>query len=142
MASIQVSFDEIKSYMNNPYTQFPFGKDRAFLMTENGMVTFEQVTQIEAKRRQIEELQGILNLHATLTKFGFNNTHGHWTALPESASEVIREALCKHTVVQIIRLLDESERLGVDVTTSKQTLLTFLEGLKTQEPVVADQVVS
>jgi len=99
------------------------------------MITFEQVTKIEALRRQIENLQSSLGSRAHIARFGWRAPNDNWMLVDDDAQLVMREAYCKFTVAKIIKLLDESERLGVDVTVPKTTLLEFLEEIKPKQEV-------
>lgn len=96
-------------------------------------VTFEQVTLIEAKRRDIERLQEALNRQAQIGTFGYRSG-SEWLALDDRVVPLVREAVCKATIVQILKLLDDSEHLGVDVSESKKALAEFMQGLKPKEP--------
>jgi AAA+ ATPase superfamily predicted ATPase len=136
MALTQVSFEDVKLFWENWRGGVPISHEH-LNRVEKAMITFEQVTQIEAKRRQIEQLQDQLNNQAKATHFAIADDVGQkrvWIEQASALSPFFRETMCKITVAQILRLLDESERLGVDVTTSKQSLLNFLEGLKQKEP--------
>lgn len=97
------------------------------------MITFEQVAKIEALRRQIEQLQGSLSSQANYTMFGWQNPNNSWRSFEGELNSLIRDTVCKYTTVKILKLLDESERLGVDVSKSKGTLLEFLEEIKPKE---------
>ena len=138
MASTQVSFDfkEWKriheAYWESDLTGYRPGRSNT-CSWRGVMITFEQVTKIEALRRQIENLQNSLGSRVHIARFGWKSPNDNWIMVDDDAQPLLREAYCKHTVVKIIKLLDESERLGVDVSTSKQTLLEFLEEIKPKQ---------
>jgi hypothetical protein len=96
------------------------------------MLTFEQLTEIETKRREIEQLQDLLNQQRKYAEFGVHTGQGKFAALPRDVNSLIHEVVCKFTVAKIIKLLDECEHLGVDVVEAKQTLAGFLAGLKAE----------
>jgi hypothetical protein len=136
MASIQVSFETVKEIWEeiNWSDHFAYGKPTDKLTWKGElMITFEQVTKIEALRRQIENLQNSLSAQANWRGFAWQGVNDNWIKIDPSATPIIREALCKFSIAKIIKLLDESERLGVDVSTSKQTLLEFLEEIKPKQ---------
>jgi|SRR5579864_2368920 len=139
MASIQVSFETVREIWNCIIyaREIVWTKNPEYKITWKGklMITFEQVTKIEVLRRQIEQLQSYLSDRARIASFGWRMSGEKFFPLDQEALPVIREAYCKFTVAKIIKLLDDSERLGVDVSASKQTLLEFLEEIKPKEEV-------
>jgi hypothetical protein len=143
MASTQVSFETVKEIWDGYHgrlTKKPFdlvisGNMYFSWRGEPMSITFEQVTKIEALRRQIEELQGMLSAQSMYSRFGWLSPNDKWIPFSIDYTEIIRETVCKLTVAKIIKLLDESERLGVDVSISKQTLLEFLEEIKPKQEV-------
>jgi hypothetical protein len=96
-------------------------------------MTFEDVSKIEAIRRQIEKLQVLLNKQATMRFGTLNEQNRVWEPLSIDLNPVLRETLCKHTVMQITELLDDAARLGVDVLPSKEVLLKVLEEIKPKQ---------
>lgn len=104
------------------------------------MITFEDVAKIENLRRQIEQLQIMLKSQAQYSSFGYQTVNDKWVGIPTDTAPLIREVICKHTVVKILKLLDESARLGVDVEPSKQILAKFLEEIKVADEMVSDRV--
>jgi hypothetical protein len=95
------------------------------------MLTFEDVTQIENLRRKIERLQTDLTDQAKVRIFGYQMmASGQWHVLDQNLFPAMRETICKGTIAEILVLLDESAKLGVDITGPKETLATFLEDLK------------
>lgn len=100
-------------------------------------ITFEQVANITNVHRSIARLQDQLNNQKGLMTFAVaRDTAGQrkWEELSSIQCEAARDVLCKVTVVEILGLLDEAQRLGVDVTKSKEALAEFLATLKQPEP--------
>ena len=101
-------------------------------------VTFKQITEIESIRRQIENWQVKLSNQAKAVTFAIADDVGgtrKWDALPPDVSEYLRETLCKVTVVKIVKLLDEAEKLGVEVSNEKKLLVEFLKELAPKDAV-------
>jgi hypothetical protein len=138
MASTQVSFDfEYWEKMHDwlwANSLAGYGPEQTFSW-RGEMITFEQVTKIEALRRQIEGLQSSLASQANYSAFGWQDTNNKWHPIDVGVCKVLREAYCKCTVAEIIKLLDESERLGVDVSTPKQILTKFLGEINPKEEI-------
>lgn len=100
-------------------------------MVRTTMLTFKQITKIEAMRLEIEELQKALNNYKEAMRFGCApSISGLMCALPVSITPYLREALCKSIVVEILKLLDDCDRLGVDTEPSKKVLMEVLESMK------------
>jgi hypothetical protein len=139
MGSIRVSFELIKKIYDQPIrAQTLAGSKRSVAGMQ--MITFEEVTKIETLRRQIEALQKTLTEQSNYTKFGYMNASEKWISLTYDYTPMIKEIVCKTTVVKILKLLDESARLGVDVEPSKQILIKFLEEIKVQDENSSDLV--
>ena len=90
-------------------------------------MTFEEVVDVERRRRSIERLTEMLNAYSKAL-FVFKDT-----TLPSEMQPIMREAACKWVVVQILKLLDECQSLGVDVSPNKKLLAEFLETLKPKD---------
>ena len=93
-------------------------------------ITFAQVTYIESIRRKIETLQERLGQQAVVRRFGYLDPNDKWLPLPFETTAPLRETLCKITVTEILELLSEAEKMGVDITASKVALADFMEGMK------------
>jgi hypothetical protein len=93
-------------------------------------ITFSQVTQIESIRRRIEELQDNLKRLEAVTQFGYQSPDNKWRGLSGGLIAPMRAVACKITATEILGLLAEAEKEGVDVTESKMALVEFLDGLK------------
>jgi hypothetical protein len=96
------------------------------------MFTFKQITEIEAKRRQIEALQDALNHQSEFTEFAVRLEVGAYGPVDRNANPLLREALLKYTVSKIVFLLDECEHLGVDINEGKKALADFLATLRSE----------
>ena len=94
------------------------------------MIKFADVVAIEEHRREIERLTHRLERAASIEKFvGKTYSLPDWEVSNEFRN-LIREALCKSITAEIIKLLGECHKLGVDITESEQKLQEFLEQLK------------
>jgi hypothetical protein len=129
MASTQVSFEEISQIWAaacfwNFTGEVIYRGDRMF--------TFEQITQIEIKRRVIQDLQRLLTQQTDHAKFAYKNGVS-WIELSLEANAVVREVVLKLTAVKIVELLDECEHLGVDVMEGRTTVAKFLADLKMEK---------
>ena len=94
------------------------------------MLTFEQVTNIEYVRRKIEALQNLLSEQSDIKEFGYRRAFSAtWASVDADLHPMVREALCKTTIVKMLRLLDEASQLGVDTTAARDKLAEFLETL-------------
>ena len=101
------------------------------------MITFTQITQIESIRRRIETLQEALTNQAKAVSFAIADDVGSqrkWDNLPVGVSVYLRETLCKVTVAEIVKLLDEAAKLGVDTDNEKKLLLEFLQEIAPKDP--------
>lgn len=97
------------------------------------MTTFLQVTQIEAKRREIERLQNLLANQSKWVEFAQSSGSERWIKIPDDMTQAVRETVCKLTVLKIITLLDECTVLGVeDVGEGKEKLAAFMKELVTK----------
>lgn len=92
------------------------------------MLTIDQVIMIERHRCNIEALQNNLSSQAQYSEF-YVAVAGTKQPVHHEANEVLRQTLCKFTVAKIVRLLDECEHLGADVSAGKQKLADFLKTL-------------
>ena len=93
-------------------------------------ITFAQISHIESIRRKIEALQERLGQQAGMVKFGYYDENSNFRILPVEVLTPVREVLCKIVIVEILALLDEAEKLGVDITASKVALADFMEKMK------------
>ena len=137
--SIRVNFEEWRrihaAYWESSLTGMrlvgPKDKGAIWAATEGDMpITFKQITAIESIRRQIERWQETLTNQAKAAKFAILDEVGsspRWDPLPADVSDYLRETLCKVTVLKITKLLDEAEKLGVEVDNEKKLLLDFLK---------------
>jgi hypothetical protein len=91
------------------------------------MISFKQITDIESIRRKIETLQTVLSDYSTKTQFGYQGANDRWYLIYSEFTPYLREILCKLVVAQIVKLLDEANKLGVDVDNEKNLLLDFLK---------------
>jgi hypothetical protein len=99
-----------------------------FTVLRGKMFTFEDVTKIERIRRQIETLQTTLAQQMTITQFRWRNKYTtDWTMAHPTLTPALREAVCKVTVTEILKLLDEASKLGVDTVPGRQALAEALE---------------
>jgi hypothetical protein len=138
MVLTQVSFDDIyKFWHQSTITGIPRMGSYGTVMIRGQHMTFEDVAKIESLRRKIEALQEVLNDRLKITILGYQvgpsltpPSVAKWTPVEGNKFPIFRETLCKSTIVDILKLLDESERLGVDVTKPKEALLGILEALK------------
>lgn len=132
MGSTLVTFEDIAELnrvaRDRSHMKWPL---HARCMIRYNMFTFGQITQIEAKRREIEGLQSSLNDYKNAARFGAASSAGDmFRVLPDDITPILREALCKGTVAKILKLLDECAHLGVDTEPSKKALMEVLEKLK------------
>lgn len=144
MATTRASFEEwrqvahevlvigpVRYGSNNPfigYTDFMYNFPERTIMT-----TFLQVTQIEAKRREIERLQNLLANQSKWVEFAQSSGSERWIKIPDDMTQAVRETVCKLTILKIITLLDECTELGVeDVGDGKEKLAAFMKELVTK----------
>jgi len=97
------------------------------------MITFEQVTQIERCRREIERLQEKLDMQSKVCFHVSSAAATNTVRVDTEFQPFLRETLCKAMVVKILKLLTEAEQLGVDTTYSRKALADFLEQIKPKE---------
>jgi hypothetical protein len=148
--SIRVNFerwraiynDVHESYLTGMRTSIPLAGSFGYAAPEGFMsITFTQITEIESIRRQIENWQMKLTNQAKAQVFAIADQMGgradqqRWDPLPADVSGYLRETLCKVTVMKIVKLLDEAEKLGVEVTNEKTLLLDFLKEIAPKDPV-------
>ena len=138
--SIRVSFDEWMRVWDHVHESDLTGFRPNIGLTEftwrGHMITFTQITQIESIRRRIETLQEALTNQAKAVSFAIADDVGSqrkWDQLPVGVSVYLRETLCKVTVAEIVKLLDEAAKLGVDTDNEKRLLLDFLKEIAPKE---------
>src|SRR5579863_10182638 len=93
------------------------------------MLTFEQIAEIETKRRAIEKLQGLLTRQISW-EFGLHTDSGGWQRLAYEYQPLIKEVVCKFTILNITNLLEECAILGVDVSKPREVLEKVLTEIR------------